>query len=251
MITVLYIGLVFLLVFANGFFVASEFALVGVRRSRIEMLAQSGDSRARRLLRLLSNLNGYISATRTSQFSRLPVYKSKIDEIVGVLYRKDLDMGRMEAAAFKIENLLHPPAFIPETVSAGQALRQMQSTRQHFVFVLNEHGGIEGILTLEDLLEEIVGEIDDEFDEETKSQIKPDGGTFILDGMLAIRAANQQLDLSIPEREGYTTIAGFLMAKAGTLLKTGDDVKHESGVFRVEKVHGRRIQVVRFVPNVE
>lgn len=430
MITVLYIALVFLLVFANGFFVASEFALVGVRRSRIEMLAQSGDSRARRLLRLLSNLNGYISATqlgitmaslalgwigepvfahileaplkgrvsdvtlhtisfaiaftiitflhivlgelapktmaleraekvalaiswpmelfyrifrwpirlldwagirtvrlfglkpssehasvytedelrhlidisqqsghvepeerqlihrvfeftdvnvreamvprtqvhalpvtatleetreafRTSQFSRLPVYKNKIDEIVGVVYRKDLDMGRMEAAAFNIESLLHPPAFIPETVSAGQALRQMQSTRQHFVFVVNEHGGIEGILTLEDLLEEIVGEIDDEFDEETKSQIKPDGGTFILDGMLAIRAANQQLDLSIPEREGYTTIAGFLMAKAGTLLKIGDDVKHETGIFRVEKVHGRRIQSVRFVPNVE
>src|SRR4030095_6132091 len=96
----------------------------------------------------------------------------------------------------------------------------------------------------------MVGEIDDEFDDETKSQIKRDGGTFILDGMLAVRAANQQLDLSIPEREGYTTIAGFLMAKTGTLLKTGDDVKHETGVFRVEKVTGRQIQSVRFLPNI-
>ncbi|HSE30002.1 MAG TPA: hemolysin family protein [Pyrinomonadaceae bacterium] len=427
MITILYIALVFLLVLANGFFVASEFALVGVRRSRIEVLAQSGDGRAKRLLRLLSNLNGYISATqlgitmaslalgwigepvfahilekplkgrvsdvtlhaisfaiaftiitflhivlgelapktlaleraekvalaiswpmeffykifrlpirlldwagirtvrlfglkpsgehasvytedelrhlidisqqsghvdaeerqlihrvfeftdvnvreamvprtqihalpatstledtrkvfRTSQFSRLPVYKNAIDDIVGVLYRKDLDMGRMDADAFRMEEILRPPAFIPETASAGQALRQMQSTRQHFVFVVNEHGGIEGILTLEDLLEEIVGEIDDEFDEETKSQIKSDGGTYLLDGMLAVRAANQQLELSIPEREGYTTIAGFLMAKTGTLLKTGDDIEHETGVFRVERVQGRRIQSVRFVP---
>lgn len=190
-------------------------------------------------------------AFRTSQFSRLPVYDNKIDGVVGVLYRKDLDMGRIEANAFRMEDLLRPPAFIPETASAGQALRQMQLTRQHFVFVVNEHGGIEGILTMEDLLEEIVGEIDDEFDEETKSQIKQEGGSFILDGMLAVRAANQQLDLSIPEREGYTTIAGFLMAKAGTLLKTGDNVKHDTGVFRVEKVQGRRIHSVRFVPNVE
>jgi CBS domain containing-hemolysin-like protein len=122
----------------------------------------------------------------------------------------------------------------------------MQTNRVHFVFVVNEHGGIEGILTLEDLLEEIVGEIDDEFDEETKSQIKRDGDSFVLDGMLAVRAANQQLDLAIPEREGYTTIAGFLMAKAGRVLQPGDEIQHETGVFRVEHVNGRQIERVRF-----
>jgi len=428
MITALYIALVFFLVFANGFFVASEFALVGVRRSRVEMLAQSGHSGAQRLLRLLSNLNGYISATqlgitmaslalgwigepvfahileaplkdrvsevtlhtisfavaftiitflhivlgelapktlaleraekvalaiswpmemfykifrvpirlldwagirtvrlfglqpsgehasvytedelrhlidisqksghvnseerqlihrifeftdvnvreamvprtqiqalslsatldetraafRSSDFSRLPVYADdNIDNIVGVVYRKDLDMGRIDAKSFHLDQVVRPPAFIPETASAGQALKQMQTSRVHFVFVVNEHGGVEGILTLEDLLEEIVGEIDDEFDEETKSQIKRDGETFVLDGMLAVRAANQQLDLAIPEREGYTTIAGFLMAQAGRILKAGDEIKHDTGVFRVERVNGRQIQRVRFLP---
>ena len=427
MITALYIALVFLLVFANGFFVASEFALVGVRRSRIEMLALNGDRRAKRLLRLLSNLNGYISATQlgitmaslalgwigepvfahileaplkgrvsdvtlhtlafaiaftiitflhivlgelapktlaleraekvalmiswpmeifynlfrlpirvldwagirtvrlfglepsgehasvytenelrhlidisqqsghveaeerqlinrvfefsdvnvreamvprteihalpvtstlaetreaflSSGFSRLPVYRNDIDEIVGIVYRKDVDMGRADAVAFRLDELLRPPVFIPETASAGHALRQMQSTRVHFIFVVNEHGGVEGILTMEDLLEEIVGEIEDEFDDETKSQIKKEGETFVLDGMLGIRAANQQLDLSIPERDGYTTIAGFLMAESGRVLTTGDDIKHNSGVFHIEKVSGRRIQLVRFRP---
>lgn len=157
-------------------------------------------------------------------------------------------MGRLDANTFRLEDLARPPAFIPETVSAGDALKQMQATRVHFVFVVNEHGGVEGMLTLEDLLEEIVGEIDDEFDEETKSQIKRDRESFVLDGMLAVRAANQQLGLSLPERDGYTTIAGFLMTRAGRILDVGDEVDHESGTFRVERVDGRRILRVRFQP---
>ena len=112
-------------------------------------------------------------------FSRLAVYGDGVDDITGVVYRKDLDMGRIDAEEFSLRRFMRPPAFIPETVSARQALKQMQSTRVHFVFVINEHGGTEGILTLEDLLEEIVGEIDDEFDEETKSQIKRDHESFL------------------------------------------------------------------------
>jgi CBS domain containing-hemolysin-like protein len=127
-----------------------------------------------------------------------------------------------------------------------QALRQMQTSRVHFLFVVNEHGGIEGILTLEDLLEEIVGEIDDEFDEETREQIKRDRDSFVLDGMLAVRAANQQLGTSLPEHDGYTTIAGFLMSKAGRMLNVGDEIVHPSGTFRVERVEGKRIIRIRF-----
>ncbi len=426
MLTVLYVALVFVLVLANGFFVASEFALVGVRRSRIEMLANQGSSSARRLLNLLNHLNRYISATqlgitmaslalgwigepvfahilevplkgrvsdvtlhtiafavaftiitflhivlgelapktlaleraekvalaiswpmeafyqvfrwpirlldwagirvlrligltssgdhssvyteeelrhlidisratghvkaeehqliervfefsrvdvreamvprtqiyslqlgatlqdvrnmfRSTKFSRLPVCRDDIDDVVGVVYRKDLDMGRVDEE-FSLEDLVRPPVFVPETASAGQALRTMQVTRVHFIFVVNEHGGIEGILTLEDLLEEIVGEIDDEFDEETRQQIKHDRGDFVLDGMLAVRAANQQLDLSIPERDGYTTIAGFLMAESGRVLRVTDEVETGKGTFRVERVDGNRILRVRFSP---
>src|SRR5829696_3177627 len=428
MVTFLYIVIVFLLVLANGFFVASEFALVGVRRSRVQTLAESGSPKARRLLHLLDNLNAYISATqlgitmaslalgwigepvfahlleaplkdrvsevtlhtvafivaftiitflhivlgelapktlaleraekvalaiswpmetfykifrwpirlldwagirtvrlfglqpsgehasvytedelrhlidisqksghvnpdeqklihrvfefsdvnvreamvprtevyavpitatleetreafRSSEFSRLPVYGANVDDIRGVAYRKDFDMGRADAREFSVERLLRLPSFIPETASAGQALRQMQTSRVHFLFVVNEHGGIEGILTLEDLLEEIVGEIDDEFDEETRAQIKRDRDSFVLDGMLAVRAANQQLGTSLPERDGYTTIAGFLMSEAGRVLDVGDEIAHPSGTFRVESVDGKRINRIRFIPS--
>jgi CBS domain containing-hemolysin-like protein len=218
-----------------------EFSEVNVReamvpRTQIQALA------------VTASLDETRAAFRSSGISRLPVYRHNFDDVVGVLYRKDVDMGRLDARTFRLEDLTRPPAFIPETVSAGEALKQMQSTRVHFLFVVNEHGGVEGILTLEDLLEEIVGEIDDEFDEETKSQIKRDRESFVLDGMLAVRAANQQLGLSLPERDGYTTIAGFLMTRAGRVLDVGDEVDHESGTFHIEKVDGRRILRVRFQP---
>lgn len=156
-------------------------------------------------------------------------------------------MGQVQAEDFDLARIMRPPAFIPESTSAGEALKEMQSTRVHFVLVINEHGSIEGIVTLEDLLEEIVGEINDEFDEEVKEQIKQEEGSFVLDGMLAIRAANQRLSLKLPENQGYTTIAGFLMFQAGRVLNVGDEVEDSAGTFRVERVDGRRIRRVRFL----
>jgi CBS domain containing-hemolysin-like protein len=137
---------------------------------------------------------------------------------------------------------------MPVTASLGEALKRMQGSRIHFYFVIDEHGGLEGILTLEDLLEEIVGDINDEYDEESRSQIKKDRDDYILDGMLAVRDANQRLALELPEDSGYTTIAGFLLAKAGRLLKPGEQVQDTAGVFRVERVDRRRITRIRFLP---
>ena len=125
----------------------------------------------------------------------------------------------------------------------------MQQTRTHLAFVIDEHGGLEGIVTLEDLLEEIVGEINDEYDEESRSQIveEPDG-SFLLDGMLAVRDANRRFNLKLPEEGGYTTMAGFLLDKAGRLLKPGESVEHEGAHFRVEHVDRRRIRRIRYKP---
>jgi CBS domain containing-hemolysin-like protein len=186
------------------------------------------------------------AAFRATGYSRLPVYRERFDEVVGVLFRKDLDMGQVNADEFDLTKLARQPAFIPASATLGAALAQMQSARTHIAFVSDEYGGIEGIVTLEDLLEEIVGEIDDEYDEETCAQIaeQPDG-TFILDGMLAVRDANQRFDLALPEGESYTTLAGFLMARAGRVLKAGETVGHEGARFTVERVEGLRIRRVR------
>ena len=138
--------------------------------------------------------------------------------------------------------------FIPATATLGAALARMQSRRVHFAFVIDEYGGLEGILTLEDLLEEIVGEINDEFDDEVRGQIIKDEGAYVLDGMLAVRDANQHLNLKLPEESGFMTMAGFLLAKSGRLLEPGDTVEHEGALFKVERVERRRIRRIRFTP---
>src|ERR671916_845059 len=162
------------------------------------------------------------TAFLSTGYSRLPVYRERLDEVVGLLFRKDLDMGQVSPDGFDLARIARPATFIPATATLGAALAQMQQARVHFVFVLDEHGGIEGVVTLEDLLEEIVGEIADEYDEEARSQIseQPDG-SCLLDGMLAVRDANQRLAVALPEDEHYTTLAGFLMAEAGRVLQAG------------------------------
>jgi CBS domain containing-hemolysin-like protein len=126
----------------------------------------------------------------------------------------------------------------------------MQASRTHLACVVDEHGGLEGIITLEDLLEEIVGEIDDEFDEEVREQIVKEGDSYVLSGRLVVRDANRVLRLQLPEHEGFNTIAGFLMAEAGRLLNEGDAVNYNGSKFVVERLEGRRIRRVRFTPHV-
>jgi CBS domain containing-hemolysin-like protein len=200
-------------------------------------------------LPVTASLEDSRAAFLSTGYSRLPVYGEQLDEIVGLLFRKDLDMGRIHRDGFDLKKLVRPAAFIPARASLGEALRQMQSARVHFVFVVDEHGGIEGILTLEDLLEEIVGEINDEYDEEAREQIKRDGETYVLDGMLSVRDANQYLELGLPEDAGYTTIAGFLMDRAGRVLQRGDRVEHEGSVFEIERVEKRRVTRIRLIPH--
>lgn len=189
-------------------------------------------------------------AFRRHGYSRLPVYRDSLDDVIGVLSRRALEpfLENNSGEAFDLETLLHPPLFIPATAKLGRALKQMQSARTHFALVVDEHGGLEGIVTLEDLLEEIVGEIDDEYDEETTSQIQKVDGGYLLDGMLPIRDANRRLQLNLPEGDNYTTLAGFVLALAGRLLRPGEAINYNHGIFIVERLEGRRIRRVRYRP---
>lgn len=190
-------------------------------------------------------------AFRSLGYSRLPVYSERVDDIVGILFRRDLEpyLEDQHQDAFDLEKLLHKPQFIPATARLGAALKQMQASRTHLAIVIDEHGGMEGIVTLEDLLEEIVGEINDEFDEEVRSQIVREAdGTYLLSGMLTVRDANRQLKLNLPEDSGYTTLAGFLLKEAGHLLVEGENLEHDGINFKVELVEKRRIRRVRYSP---
>jgi CBS domain containing-hemolysin-like protein len=201
-------------------------------------------------LPVTAGLDDVLEAFRVHGYSRLPVYGQDLDDMLGVLYRQDMEpfMSREPDLVFSMTALLHPPTFVPAGKRLGSLLRQMQATRTHLVFVMDEYGGLEGLVTLEDVLEEIVGEINDEYDEEVRSQIVRDGDAFVLDGMLAVRDANRRLRLELPEDEAYTTVAGFLLAQTGRVLEPGDEVPVREGVFKVERVERRRIVRIRFTP---
>lgn len=188
-------------------------------------------------------------ALRNLGYSRLPVYQDVLDNVVGVLVRRDFEPFLDPSAApesFDLKKLVHPAHFIPATARLGAALKQMQAKRSHLAFAVDEHGSIEGIVTLEDLLEEIVGEINDEFDEEVRAQIlKEADGSYLLSGILTVRDANRQLKLDLPEDSGYTTLAGFLMDQAGHVLQAGEVVQYDDLTFKIERMEGRRIRRVR------
>jgi CBS domain containing-hemolysin-like protein len=185
-------------------------------------------------------------AFRNHGFSRLPVYRDSLDDIVGIVHVKDVLNALIDKREFSVAELLQKPNYVVDTARLEDVLRQMQQEKFHFGFVVDEHGGIEGIITLEDLLEEIVGDISDEHDEEVNEQIheKPDG-SFVLDGSLAVRDLNKRLDLSLPVSEGYTTVAGFLMSESGQILNEGDVVAYNGHTFHIEKAEKRRILTVR------
>ena len=180
------------------------------------------------------------------RYSRLPVYRDSFDNVIGFIHSKDVMPCMLQPEKFKLENVLQPPLYVVDTARLEHVLRQMQQAKMHFGFVVDEHGGLEGIITLEDLLEEIVGEISDEHDEEVNEQITQiDKRNYVLDGGLAVRDLNRRLKLSVPESEGYTTIGGFLMTEAGHVLKPGEVVQHDGLVFKIERVEKRRVRRIK------
>ncbi len=192
------------------------------------------------------SLDEIARAFREHHYSRLPVYRDSLDDMVGVIHSKDVLSSLLKPNEFSLESIMQKPMYVVDNARLEDVLRQMQKEKFHFGFVVDEHGGVEGIITLEDLLEEIVGEISDEHDEEVNEQIdeQPDG-SYVLDGGLAVRDLNRRLGLNVPVSEGYTTVAGFLMSEAGQILNEGETVPFNGHTFRVEKVDKRRITQVR------
>ena len=185
-------------------------------------------------------------AFQQHRYSRLPVYRGSLDNMIGFVHSKDLMPYLLRPEEFQLEYVLQPPMYVVDTARLEDVLRQMQKAKSHFGFVIDEHGGVEGIITLEDLLEEIVGDISDEHDEEVNEQISQiDERKFLLDGSLAVRDLNRRLKTSVPESEAYTTIGGFLMTKAGHVLQTDEVIEYQGLLFYVEKVERRRLLSVR------
>jgi putative hemolysin len=181
-----------------------------------------------------------------SGYSRVPVFEEKFDNMIGVVHSKDVMGYLLRPKEFDLMKIIRPPVFIPDSARLGDVLSKLQRDRLHLAIVVDEHSGVEGILTLEDLLEEIVGEIEDEHDEALTDKMRERSeGVFSIDAGLSVREANRKFDLNLPESDDYTTVAGFLIARAGRLLNPGDAIEHNGARFTVERVARRRITQIR------
>lgn len=206
-------------------------------RPRADMVTVEADTPFEDLLRVFEE-TGY---------SRIPVYRGEPDNIIGVLHGKDLLRYLRHPERFRLEAILHRPLFVPDTAPLDEVLRQMRQQKSHLAIVVDEYGAIEGLLTLEDVLEELVGEIADEHDrdlDEERIRVRPDGA-ILLDGGVTVREVNRRLHLDVPESDEYTTMAGFIMARLGKLPLPGDRVVHNGVAFIVEKIEGRRLTQLR------
>jgi CBS domain containing-hemolysin-like protein len=203
---------------------------------RPEVVAIEASTSPEELMELLSS----------SGYSRLPVYRDNMDSVIGVIHTKDLLPFLLRKEKIEISKLLRKPLFVPDNAQLIEVLQQMRIAQSQIAIVVDEHGGVEGIVALEDLLEQIVGEIRDEhdIDEENLYHKEPDG-SVVVDGALSIREVNRKLNLNLPESGDYTTIAGFLIAKAGRLLSQGETIDHQGILFTIDRVERRRISRVR------
>jgi putative hemolysin len=195
-------------------------------------------------------LEEILLVVESTRYSRFPIYQGALDNVVGILHGKDLMPYLHYPKTFRLFQLLRKPVFIPDTARLNNAVRLLQNAQTHLGVVVDEHGGVEGIITLEDLIEQIVGEIQDEHDLEVDSVVPYADGTIGMDASISVRELNERLSLNIPETGQYVTLAGFLMAKAGHLMKEGEQVVFEDSIFHVEQMIGRRIMRVKLTRTV-
>jgi len=183
-----------------------------------------------------------LKAVLDSPYTRYPIYRDSLDDIVGVLHIRDLieAMHDRGIVSVDLETLVRAAYMVPETKDLGALLTEFRRTNQHMAIVIDEYGSMEGIVTLEDLLEEIVGEIEDEFDLPDETIERIDEDTIRIDGTFPIDDFNEQFQCDVPD-EDYHTVAGFVFGELGRTAEPGDEVRHNGLVFNVDSVEGQRI----------
>ncbi len=181
-----------------------------------------------------------------SGFSRIPVYDGDLDKIIGILYNKDVFKALQENSDFRIRDHLHPAFFVPSTLPISELLKQLQRRRLAMALVVNEFGEIEGIATLEDLVEEIVGEIRDEYDREERGPVErlPDG-SMVIQGSALLKDLKTDFQLPFEESADFHTLAGFILAKLKRIPRGGEWVEENGYKLTIVDMEGRRIVKVK------
>ncbi len=187
-----------------------------------------------------------LEVVRSTEYSRLPVYRGRMDNVEGLIHTKDLLPYLIDHKEFNIASLLRRPLFVPESASIEKVMLQLQESAVHLAFVVDEFGTLEGIVTLEDIIEEIVGDIRDEYDEKAEDWFQPLGEhAYLVKGNASLKELCQRLPLCLPQKEGFSTLAGFLLYEFGRIPHEKDELEFQGHTFIVERLTRRHISLVR------
>ncbi len=178
-------------------------------------------------------------------YSRIPIYSGSIDNIIGIVYTKDLISLLEHRDVIVLHDIIRPAYFVPETKKISVLLRELQNQKIHMAIVIDEYGGTEGIITLEDILEEIVGEIHDEYDEELKEVELSTDGSSLVNARINIQDFNEKFGTNIPESTEYDTLSGFLNKITGKIPDLNEEIKNNDITFVIIKKSQRRIRQVK------
>ncbi len=187
----------------------------------------------------------------THGFSRLPVVGDTVDDVVGLVYAKDLMRAEREGRSTEpVSTITRPAHFIPETKPVSELMREMQKGKFHMAILVDEYGGIAGLATLEDLIEELIGDIVDEYDTESAKVESLSDGSYRVNGSVPIDELNELLGSDIPH-DDWDTVGGFVLGKLGRVPETAESVDHMRWKFTVEEVDGRRVALVKVTEDPE
>jgi putative hemolysin len=231
---------------------AQEGLIEGDERRLIQSIVDFGDTRVREVMtprpdvvaiRAEATLGDLRALLREQAYSRVPVFKESLDNILGIVFVKDL-VQLTDADDRAVTALMRPAHVVPETKPVADLLREFQHRRVQIAIVVDEYGGTAGLVTLEDLLEEIVGEIRDEYDEESEPVVELGEGVFVFSGKVDIDQLADRLGVEIA-REGFETVGGYLLARLGRVPAVGEKLDVDALAIDVLEAERRRVTKVR------
>ncbi|MCX7877357.1 MAG: hemolysin family protein [Ignavibacteria bacterium] len=178
-------------------------------------------------------------------FSRLPVYKDTIDNIIGIIYTKDLISASEHRELITLQDIIRPAFFVSATQQIGNLLKEMQRKKAHMGIVIDEFGGVEGLVTIEDIIEEIVGEIEDEYDVDSSQVTTEKSGVYLVNPIITIEDFNRKFNTNLPEDPDYQTLSGFLQKVTGHIPEIYERIDYRGMSFIITRKSGNRILQVR------
>jgi CBS domain containing-hemolysin-like protein len=203
---------------------------------RIDAVFISGDAAREELF----------NAIRESGHSRFPVYRETIDKVVGILHVKDVLGALIGNENFKIQDLVRKPFFVPESKHIHEILREFRRRRVHIAVVVDEYGGVSGIICMEDILEEIIGDIQDEFDNEEEDILSLGGGAWLCGARVNLEDLAEELGIGLPV-EDFDTLGGFVFDLFGKIPVRYEKALYQGHEFIVQNMEGHKINTVKII----